>query len=308
MAALGILRAGAAELQTPAARAYDVYVERAQREFMTRVQNGPRPAPGSEGVLAAGPGGEDGIISVPGGLVHHWRARAYVRGANLADVQAVSRDYASYSSIYKSVIRSTLVGRDGDVDRVLFRLKEGSAGITVVLDIQSTVTYVPVNDESFYAVSKATEIREVSEAGTSRERILPVGRDSGYLWRAHTFTHYLQDSGGVFIEMETVGLSRRFPPMLGWLIEPIARRLGRKSVEASLQEFLGEVRRHPHAGTRSSVVQRSVSESWAVHAPNRAGSRTCGWAHPTPGRPRRSGRTRSEQARRTSELLNHWLR
>ena len=37
------------------------------------------------------------------------------------------------------------------------------------------------------------------------------------------------------IEMETIGLSRSFPPMLGWFIEPIARRLGRKSVELSLR-------------------------------------------------------------------------
>ena len=29
---------------------------------------------------------------------------------------------------------------------------------------------------------------------------------------------------GVYVEMETLGLSRRFPRMLGWIIEPIARR------------------------------------------------------------------------------------
>ena len=44
--------------------------------------------------------------------------------------------------------------------------------------------------------------------------------------------------------METVGLSRGFPPLLGWLIEPIARRLGRKSIERSLEEFIAEVQKH----------------------------------------------------------------
>jgi hypothetical protein len=39
------------------------------------------------------------------------------------------------------------------------------------------------------------------------------------------------------MEMETIGLSRPFPPLLGWIIEPIARHIGRASVEESVQEF-----------------------------------------------------------------------
>ena len=43
--------------------------------------------------------------------------------------------------------------------------------------------------------------------------------------------------GGVWLEMETIGLSRGFPSMLGWFIEPIARRVGRSSVDDSLRAF-----------------------------------------------------------------------
>jgi len=32
-------------------------------------------------------------------------------------------------------------------------------------------------------------------------------------------------------------LSRPFPTMMGWMIEPIARRIGRRSVERSVEEF-----------------------------------------------------------------------
>ena len=42
--------------------------------------------------------------------------------------------------------------------------------------------------------------------------------------------------------METLGLSRGFPPLLQWFIEPVARRLGRRSVELSLQEFHSAVK------------------------------------------------------------------
>ena len=88
-----------------------------------------------------------------------------------------------------------------------------------------------------YSVSSAEEIREVKDPGRPNERRLPEGHDSGYLWKAGTFTQLVAVDGGVWLEMETIGLSRPFPSMLGWLIEPIARRVGRSSVDDSLHEF-----------------------------------------------------------------------
>ena len=82
----------------------------------------------------------------------------------------------------------------------------------------------------------------MKNAGQVNERLLPVGRDSGYLWRASNFTRFTEREGGVYVEMESLGLSRGFPPFLGWLIEPIARRLGRESIERSLEEFIAAVR------------------------------------------------------------------
>jgi hypothetical protein len=89
----------------------------------------------------------------------------------------------------------------------------------------------------------------VKDAGKTTERYLPAGQDSGYLWRASAFTRFVEEDGGVYMEMETVGLSRPFPALLGWVIEPIARRIGRGSVEESAQEFRRAVQmRFPKAG------------------------------------------------------------
>ena len=111
-----------------------------------------------------------------------------------------------------------------------------------VSDVRSAVDY-RTQGGGITAISRSEEIREVENAGQPDERLLPAGRDSGYLWRAHTLTHFAGDEDGVFIVMETLGLSRRFPFGLGWIIEPIARRLGRKSVEGSLNEFVTAIRR-----------------------------------------------------------------
>lgn len=232
--------ASAADLQPEAVRAYEAHAARVVREFPQRVKalaSGRR----CEGVMRATPGSGDGILTVPHGLVHHWVASAFIPGVTLQQALDVSRDYARYPDIYEPVQTARVLAHRGDSYSVLLRVKEGGAGITAVLDVRSTVEYRPSNG-SVIATSVSEEIREVDNPGRAEETLRPEGRDSGYLWRAHALTAYTAVNGGVVVAMETLGLSRRFPRGLGWLIEPIARRLGRRSVETSLVEFATAVR------------------------------------------------------------------
>lgn len=234
--------ARAADLQPRTAQAYDKYADEMTRDFVARAQKAATIAR-CDGVITARAGSGDGILTVPDGLIHHWLGLAFVKGATLKTVSDVARDYAGYPKVYKAVLSSKVLSQKGDTYRVLLRLKEGEAGITAVLDVRSAVDYRTQKDGSITAVSKSEEVRQVENAGRSNESLQPVGRDSGYLWRAHTLTHFIEEKDGVFVVMETLGLSRGYPPFTGWIIEPIARRLGRKSVEGSLNEFLTAIRR-----------------------------------------------------------------
>jgi hypothetical protein len=243
--AAGILTASpahAADLEPRTAQAYEKYADQATRDFVARARKAAAGATRCDGVITARAGGGDGILNVPGGLLHHWLGLAFVKGAQLKQVDGVARDYSSYSKVYKSVVSSRVLDQKGDDYRVLIRLKE-DAGLTAVLDVRSAVDYRAQSDGSVTATSRSEEIREVEDYGKPSESLLPVGRDSGYLWRAHTFTHFVPEKDGVLIVMETLGLSRRFPYGTGWFLEPIARRIGRKSVEGSLDEFLSAIRR-----------------------------------------------------------------
>jgi len=233
----------AADLQPQAAQAYEKYAEGAARDFVARAQKAAAAARRCDGVIGARAGSGDGILSVPDGLIHHWLGLAFVRGATLKQVDAVARDYSSYSKVYTNVVSAKVLSQKGDSYRVLIRLKEGEAGINAVLDVRSAVDYRTLAAGGITAISRSEEIREVENAGRSDESLLPAGRDSGYLWRAHTLTYFAAEEGGVLVVMETLGLSRRFPRGFGWIIEPIARRLGRKSVEGSLSEFASAIRR-----------------------------------------------------------------
>jgi len=235
------LPTAAADLQPRTVQAYEKYADGATRDFVARARKeaGKRRC---EGVMTGHAGGGDGIIDVPDGLIHHWVGTAFVKGATLRQVSDVARDYPGYSKVFKAVKSSKVLSHEGDVYRVLIRIEEGELGVNAVLEVRSTVDYRTLTDGSVSAVSRSEEIREVDNAGGPRESYRPVGRDNGYLWRAHTFSHFTADTDGVFIVMETLGLSRPFPRMTWWFLEPIARRMGRKSVEGSLGEFLTGIR------------------------------------------------------------------
>ena len=239
-------RVAAAELEAAANQAFDRYVEEATQAFLAR-RNATRsthpepradgkPSP-RDGQVVARPARQDGIIEVPGGLVHHWFGTTFIGRATMSDTLKVSYNYDDYDEVYKPIVASQLLGKDGDAYRIRLRIKEGAAGISAVLDVTSHVRYVFPESGAAYSMSASDEIREVKNAGTPKERLLPAGQGSGYLWRAATFNLFVEREGGVLLEMETIGLSRVFPPLLGWVIEPIARRFGRQSVELSLQEF-----------------------------------------------------------------------
>jgi hypothetical protein len=231
---------GTTKLQPRTTAAYDAYVADAEATFRARVRAGDRAPLGVAGATCE-PVTEGRIIKVADGLVHHWRAAIFMPGARLERVIATAQRYEAYAHVYASVAESRLLHREGDRFHVLTRV-HGSAGrVSVVLEVRSVVRYER-QATSALSVGASEDIREVVAAGQPHERLLPAGRDSGYLWRANTFTRFVQRAGGVEMELETIGLSRRFPAMLGWLIEPIARRLGRRSVERTLREFALAVR------------------------------------------------------------------
>ena len=229
----------AIELTDQARLAFDDYAERAERSFVSApFVFAEQLAPTLRGGAIIGRSGSgNGILEVPAGLVHHWRGAAFFSGATADGALHLSQSYEQYPKFYASVVSSQLLNREGDTFRVRFRFKERAGVVTSVVDITSTVSYVRVDACSGYSVSRATEIREIVAAGQPGERALPAGTGHGYLWQARTFSSYRQQNGGLYLSLETLGLSRRFPAMLGWIIEPIARRLGRKSVEGSLTEF-----------------------------------------------------------------------
>ena len=234
----------AAELQTETLRAYREYIRDVRRSFDERVAAGRALSDVADTgtvmrdgqVLVQAVRG-DGIVPVPGGLIHHWRAVAFIPKASLREAIAVSQDYANYKHVYEPVREAAVLEQHGETFRVLIRLHKGSGLVSAVLDVWSVVVYQQNGDGVMYSVSESERVAEVENAGRPDERRLRPDQGTGYLWRTSTFSRLAEQEAGVLVELENLGLSRSFPPLLGWIIEPIARRIGRSSVEDSVVEF-----------------------------------------------------------------------
>jgi len=80
----------------------------------------------------------------------------------------------------------------------------------------------------------STRIAQVENAGTPNERELPVGRDGGYLWRLNTYWRLLQRDGGVYVQCESISLTRGIPFGFAWMIRPFVTSIPRESLEFTL--------------------------------------------------------------------------
>lgn len=244
------------DLEPETVAAYEKYIAGVTRDFtLTHQDGGAQPTEWTSpqvrarlraGEVVARPGRDDGILDVPDGLVHHWRAAIFIPETTLARVLAVVQDYGSYAAVYDWVIDATTLrqAREPERDRfwALLRIKRSAGVVSSTVDLWTAIEYRQARPDLVTAVSNADCVRQVEEAGERNERRLPIGTGKGYLWRADTFTSYLERDGGVYVDLQTLGLSRGYPPLLGWMIEPIARRLGRGSAADGLERLRAVVK------------------------------------------------------------------
>src|SRR5260221_8392416 len=164
-------------------------------------------------------------IRVPNGLIHHWIALGFIPGVTLQQVLAFMQDYDHHESIYKpDVLRSRLLIADGNYFKVYLRLHQ-KAIITAVFNAEFDVSYFPLDENRAHSRSYSTRIAEVEDADRSDEREKPIGRDRGILWRLYSYWRFQEKDGGVYIQVESVALSRSVPVLLAWVVNPLLKSI-----------------------------------------------------------------------------------
>ncbi len=181
--------------------------------------------------------------NLPGAMLHHWRGTAFAPGAHAEDFERLMKNVSAYPRHFRpQVTDARLLAAQGDHLVMKLRVRQQHV-LTVVLDTTYDVTFGRLDPLRGYSFSRSTQVSEIDAPGTPAERVLAPGREHGFLWRLNTYWSYEERSGGLFLQVESVSLTRSIPPGLAWAVQPFVAGVPRDSLEFTLRQTCNALRR-----------------------------------------------------------------
>jgi hypothetical protein len=172
----------------------------------------------------------------PGAMLHDWRGTAFAPGAAAADFERLLRDFPSYTTVYApDVVRAAIVTHSGDNYSVTMRVKQKHV-LTVVMDTAYDVTFTSPEHTRGWSTSRSTDIREIENAGTEKERTLAPKEEHGFLWRLNTYWTWEERDRGLYLQIESISLTRSIPVGLGFVARPFVESVPKESLEFTLRK------------------------------------------------------------------------
>lgn len=180
-------------------------------------------------------------VEIDDGMIHHWLGAVFIPDVRVDEVLALVQDYDRHDRIYgPDVQQARILEREGDEFRVFMRFRKKKV-ITVVVDTIHAVRYERPAPDRAYSLSRTTEVHEVENPGEPDERQIPEGEGRGFLWRLDSYWRFLEADGGVYVESESVSLTRTIPLLLRWLVAPFVNDVPRESLAFLLETTRSEL-------------------------------------------------------------------
>lgn len=238
--------AAAARLQPKTIRAFDAYVRTAENQmavgddvsFVWLADTGASRERLRNGEILIH---HENKGKVPDGIVHDWTGSMFIRGVSVDDVVETLLDFNRHKTVYPEVVDSRVLEKTAGRARTFLRIQRTKI-VTVVYNTEYDLQYVRASPTRWQSRSHSTRIAQIDDAGEPGEKEMPVGNDSGYLWRLNAYWRIETSDGGSFVSCRAISLSRGIPFGLGWLVKPFVSSLPRESLLATLD------------GTRNAVL------------------------------------------------------
>ncbi len=174
--------------------------------------------------------------AAPGALIHHWRGTAFARGATAADFDRLMRDFPAYPQHFApQVLQARILTQHGDTLQTTMRVRQHHI-LTVVLDTAYDVTFARLDSNHGYSLSRSTHISELDSNGHATD-------DHGFLWRQNIYWTYEERDGGLYLQIESVSLSRDLPRGLGWAVQPFVESVPRDALDFTLRSTCNALKR-----------------------------------------------------------------
>ena len=260
-----------ASLESSTANAWDRYIEAATMRMKQRLIPGKtflwvdeapeRLARVRAGEIIVSPVGPHDPLRVPSGLIHDWIGAVFIPNTTLSDLLQTVRNYSRYKELYRpSVIDSKAITTSESQDRFSLLLADKSFFLKTALATDYESHYVHVGERNGYGVARTTRIQEIENYGSPEQRTLPEDQGIGIIWRLASISRYAERDGGVYFELEAIGLSREIPALLKWLVEPIVRRVSQESLSTCLRQTQNAVHFHAELARGGSVTAAAIGE------------------------------------------------
>lgn len=201
---------------------------------------------------------------VPQGLIHHWVGAMFVPSVSLDQVMEVLNSYDRYSEIYKPLIRKTsVIEQAGDTVELNVLAVQKAFSVTAAVDTDEEIRIARPAPDRVCITANSARIREIANYGQPSEHVFPEDRTPGYVWREVIVERLQQRDGGVYVELETITLSRGIPVEVRWLIKPLTDELPRKMMRDILEETRTAARQEVESsrGANADLTRGSRSTS-----------------------------------------------
>jgi hypothetical protein len=180
---------------------------------------------------------------LPGAMLYHWRGTAFLPGGRADDFERLMRDFAAYPRIYTpQVVSAKVLSQNDDRYQTTMRVIQKHV-ITVVMDTTYDIEFGRLDARHGWSISRSTHIDEIDNGGTKNERVLSLADQHGFLWRLNTYWTFEERDGGLYMQIESVSLTRSIPSGFGWVIGPFVESVPRESLEFTLRATRYALRR-----------------------------------------------------------------
>ena len=180
---------------------------------------------------------------VSGAMLHHWRGSAFAAGAKGADFERLMKDFSSYPRHFSpQILQARVLAQQADHIQASMRVRQQHV-ITVVMDTTYNITFARLDAQHGYSISRSTRISEIDSPGTASERALNPAEEHGFLWRLNTYWSYEERDGGLYMQIESVSLTRSIPHGLDWAVRPFVESVPRESLEFTLRSVCNAIRK-----------------------------------------------------------------
>jgi hypothetical protein len=189
-------------------------------------------------------------LSVPHGLIHHWIGAIFIPGATIEDLTAVAGDYGRYNDIYRpTLVKAELLKSGDDEQKFSILWVQRMFLLTAAFYTELDSSYVALSSRQGYMTFSTTRVQQIEHYGEKDEQRLAPDEGSGYLWSLVSFARFEERDGGLYLELEVIGLSRDLPGSLRLLLKPFIDRVPRQLLASKLDQ------------TRQAITSRATTRA-----------------------------------------------